>query len=70
MANRYVSDNDSLITEIDTSEFDRSRWNWPRVAVKCEEVNYHTLAWGVIDNVNQQYNPCFKQLQLPLQGSD
>jgi hypothetical protein len=67
MANRYASKSDNVSVETyDT----KCQWNWPRVAVKCEEVNYHTLAWGVIDNVNQQYNPCFKQLQLPTQGAD
>jgi hypothetical protein len=72
MSNRYISKEDQLVdqSKIDTSAFDKSRWNWPRTAIKCEDTNYHMLAWGVVDNVNQKYHPCFKQLQPPLQGAD
>ena len=67
MANRYASKSDNIFVENSDT---KCQWNWPCYAVKCEEVNYHMLAWGIIDNVNQSYHSCFKQLQVPLQGSD
>lgn len=69
MANRYAT-KDYNENQTSSTTGTKCHWNWPRFAVKCEDTNYHALAWGVIDNVNQQYHLCFKQLQVPLQGAD
>lgn len=70
MANRYAT-KDYNETQAVPATGTKCHWNWPHISVpSCDMTAYHALAWGVIDNVNQQYHLCFKQLQVPLQGAD